>query len=306
MEVNLLPALSEGYKEEFSKSPDQIGASAIGFGLRKNVIEKRLGLTLEDSMKMLAGKLTHRSFQKQAVMELMTKEINKQLGYTEINVNGQRFIQLEDNTYLPFMVEKEKYRLIEVIPGKFLRMHSDIYSTLYTIEIKTTSMPLKMWAEEIAAYQVNQLNTYLGFNRHEFGFLLRCDLKFYLSASTRWEYIWNNYFRLYPLDFNRELFNYTLNRVKEFFKYMDDEEDVANISCPEFIFECSDECREHCPNPIDKVKVDNVEECSHCKGIIEPGTTALIRDDLIYHYTKDKTHRFNDCVKACKDAWGGR
>ncbi|HDI02728.1 MAG TPA: hypothetical protein ENF95_01180 [Candidatus Aenigmarchaeota archaeon] len=271
--------------------------------MRKNVLFRRYELEPKNKMRLLAGKMTHRSLQKKAVMERVCRDINKELGYETRRAYGHVFVRVESGNFVPFTVEKEKFMMIQVLPGKYIRMHSDISTTLYTIEIKTTTLPLKFWKETVAPYHIMQLNTYMGFSHHRFGFLWKVDLNFYKSESRRWSYIWNNYFRLYPVMFNQALFNYTLERARDYFKYTE-LENPGEIPCPEFPeFECNNECREYCPNPIDKVKVDVTEVCEHCKKEIYPGTQMLIRNDQTYHYTDEKGHPYEACVKACKDAW---
>lgn len=300
--LNLMEAINEGYKEHFLQSKNILGVSEAPFGKRSNVITKRENLELEGLMKMLSGKMTHRSIQKSKVMLLITKQINKALGYNEIEYNGKRYIKLENGTFIEFKTQKEKEQYIEIFPKQFLRLHSDIYTTFYTIEIKTTSMPMKLWGE-LAAYNLQQLNTYLGFNHHSFGFLLKMDINFYKSQSTNWNYIWNNYFLLYPFLFDKSLFEYTINRVKDFFNYMNNNTPIEEIPCPEFIFECSGECKNFCPNPIEKTKVDYNEVCEYCKQEIRAGETLITRNNKSYHYTNEKGHAYEECVNACIRDW---
>jgi hypothetical protein len=296
---NLIPSIAKGYEEEFSKNPNIVGSSEIPMGLRATIIKKRNGLTLGPQMDLLSGKMTHRTLQKSKVMGLITKEINKTLGYMEIEANGKRFIELQNGNYMEFITEKEKFLLVEIESGKFLRMHLDIATSLYTIEIKTTAEPMKMWGD-LAPYQLQQLNTYMRFNHNTFGFLLKCDLNFYKSKSKKWAYVWKHYFFLYPFNFNQELFEFTLNRLKNYFNYLDYEDNLYNIPCPEFLFECKNECQEYCPNPIEKVKMDSNDTCHHCGKEIRAGTTGIMRNDRMYHYTDGHRNQFKECVEACK------
>ena len=300
--ANLMPAIAKGYDSDFLNTPNIIGSSEIPFGLRKNIINKRENLTLDFQMDLLSGKMTHHSLQKEEVMYYITKEINKQLGYNEIEIYGNRFIELDNGNYHQFKVQKEKEQFIEFYPKQYFRLHSDIHTTYYTIEIKTTTMPIKMW-KALAVYNLQQLNTYLGFAHHDYGFLLKNDQKVYTSKSTRESYVWNNFFMLYPHHFSQELFDYTINRVKEYFNHVNNNTPIEKIACPEFLFECKDKCREYCPNPIDKVKLDVNETCTHCKQEIRAGTTALLRNNQMYHYTTEKGERYEECIKACKDAY---
>ena len=84
---------------------------------------------------------------------------------------------------------------------------------------------------------------------------------------------------------------------------IDEKVPIEEISCPEFLFECDDKCREYCPNHIEKVKMDHTDTCFHCGKEIPMETTAIIRNDNLYHYTNEKGHPHEECVKACKNAW---
>ena len=321
--INLIPALIQGYKEDFNNNLNIIG-SEIAFGMRSNIIIKKHNLNLSFKNELLAGKILHRGFQKKEAIYEITKEINKQLGYNEKEINGFRFIKLKNNNYQLFEAlseyqYKKKYpknEYIEVFPNKFFRMHPDIWTSLYCIELKTTSLPKKMW-KDIAPYYIMQLNSYLGFHNHKFGFLLRCDLGFtgldfsrtgfFKSKSTKSGYLWNNYFLLYPHYFNEKLFQITLNRISMFFKYIKNHENLRDIPCPEFPeFECEGKCKKYCPNPITKVKMEKNDICSHCGKTIFIGTTAFMRNNKLFHYTGRNRERIEDCIKACKEDYHGK
>ena len=85
---------------------------------------------------------------------------------------------------------------------------------------------------------------------------------------------------------------------------MDNEENINNIPCPEFVFEC-DGCivGNQCPNPIKKVKMDAFDTCDFCNDRIEIGTSALIRNNIMYHYTDGKNNKYEKCIDACKESY---
>jgi len=303
-QYNLLPAISKGYDNstEFN-NPNEVGASELPYGPRRLVINNINNLILEDKMKLLAGKIVGYVLQKGDTLYYITKEINKALGYNEIEINNNRFIELDNNKFKWFNVIPEEKKLLEVLPGKFIRKHSDIYTNFYNVEIKTTTRPKKQWYE-LAPYQIMQLNTYLGIDKQDYGFLLKMDLNFMKSASKGWSYVWNNYFLLYPINFNQKLFDFTIEKTKQHFKYIENKTPLSEIPCPEFPeFECSNECKKHCPNPIDKVKVKVNETCYHCKQEIRADTQLLIRNDRTYHYTSEKMGEYAECVEAAKKAY---
>jgi hypothetical protein len=318
--VNLIPSLVKGYEEDFEKGSNVIGCSEIPFGLRANIIKKRKGLKINWTNSLLAGKILHRGFQKKEVIYYTTQDINKALGYKEKEVNGKRFIKLENNNYMKFEAMSEydfvrKYpekEYIKIGSNQYLRQHPDIYTTLYCIEDKTTTLPKGMW-KELAPYFIMQLNTCLGLNRHKFGFLRRCDVGFtgldssrsgfFKSKSTKFGFIWNKYFSFYPHIFNPELFNFTIEKCKAFFYHMEKTEDLSKIECPDFIFSCEKKCREYCPNPIEKVNMDKNDVCAHCKKEIRMGTKGLIRNNKMYHHTNEHGERYEECIKACKESF---
>jgi len=313
--LNLYPAFVKGHDSGISNIGNQIGVSSLPFGERKTIIFKRLALNLDFKNSLFGGSITHYGIQKEEVLQCMATLINEALGYTTKVINDKTYIQLDNGNYTLFHIESEKALLIEVIDGYFLRMHADIASTFYTIEIKTTNRPKSMW-KDLAAYQIFQLNTYMGFLGHLIGFLLKVDLGatkesneypshggYLNSSSTRMDFIWNKYFLLYPHEFDQELFDYAIEKAKRLCGYLKDNIPIEKISCPEFVFSCNDLCKETCPNPIEKVKMDDNDECVHCKGIIEMGTYGIIRNDKMYHYTDIKGHPHEDCVQACKNQW---
>lgn len=296
--VNLIEDSAKGYEESFEVTVHEIGSSEIPMGLRSNVIFKRNGLRKETNMEMHSGKMTHRNFQKEKVMYYMTKSINKALGYEEKEINGKRYIKLANGNYIEFIVRKEREKKIEVYSGFFIRLHADIEAfPYYTIEMKFTVMPKKMWGDLLTVYQREQLNIYMIFNQNNFGFLLKGDLNFYKSKSNRWSYVWNKYFQLFYHEFNQKLARQSLRKVKKFFRCIIYKIPIEQISCPCFTFECGDECKDYCPNPIVKVLMDHSERCCYCGEYIEVETTALMRNNRLYHNTKE------ECQQACIKDW---
>lgn len=298
-DLNLMESTVKGYEDpSFVQDPHSIGSSELPFGLRSNVIFKRNGIKKETNMEMLSGKMTHRNFQKSKVMYQITKDVNKALGYEEIEINGMRFIDLGNGKYVQFTVQKEREQKIEVYPGFFIRLHADLEAKpYYTMEFKFTTKPKNMWGDLLTVYQREQLNLYMGFNQNNWGLLLKGDLNFYKSKSTRWSFVWNKYFQLFYHEFDRIMFKHSIRKAKKFFRCIIYEIPVECIPCPEFVFECSDTCKDHCKNPITKVPMDHEERCSYCGEIIEIETTALMRNDLLYHNNKE------ECVQACISNW---
>jgi CRISPR/Cas system-associated exonuclease Cas4 (RecB family) len=298
------------YKKEKKEIWNVIGASSIPYGIRQNVLRKRLHRKDDMNNSMFTGKLIHQALQHPRVLTKITTKINTRLGLEEKIENNQRFIKLDNGNYTPFYTipnttqREEKVLLVEIEHGNYLRMHTDVFTPLYIIEIKTTTMPKKMWSD-LAPYHQMQANLYTGFCKHLVGFLLKVD-KHFITSSGKFTYIWNNYFHLYPYNFNRELFEYTIERLRQYFHYLEGDGPIEEMPCPEFVFEC-DGCivRDKCKNPIDKVKMEEFGTCEACGEKILPKTTALIRNDKLYHYTDSSGDRmqFKDCIQACKNAF---
>jgi len=313
--LNLMPAIVEGYKADFSTAENVVGASSIAYGLRSIVISKRESLELAWKNTLLAGSMMHYSLQKEKVLQCIATLVNEGLGYTMKEINGKIFRKLDNKNYTLFNIEAEKERYIEILEGYYFRMHTDIHSTYWDIEIKTTGMPKSMW-KEAAPYHLLQLNVNMGFNHNKLGFLWLIDRGatkwqgeyeshggFYNSSSKTNKYLWVHYHMLYPHEFDQGLFTFTIAKLKRVFIALRDNTDVKELKCPEFVFECKDDCKDYCPNPIQKVKMDENDECIHCKEVIEMGTFGLIRNNQMYHYTDVKGHQHEACVQACKSAW---
>lgn len=313
--INLIPALIEGYKASFSTANNVVGASEIPYGMRSIVITKRLGLTLAWKNNLLAGSMMHYALQKESVLQSIGTLVNEGLGYTTRKNNNKTYILLDNEDYELFTIEAEKERYIEILEGYFFRLHTDIHTTHWDIEIKTMGKPKGMW-KDMAPYHIVQLNVNMGFNRNERGFLWLIDRGstkederyashggFYNSASTTAKYLWNKYHLLDPNEFNQALFDFTLKKLKSVFTCLKLGTKEALIPCPEFVFECKDECSKTCPNPIKKVPMDDNDLCIHCNGVIEMGTTGIMRNNKMYHYTDVKGHPHKLCVRACLDAW---
>lgn len=307
-------------REEFDKDPNIIGASDTPYGKKKNVGKKRFGLVEPFNMRMLGGDMGHKVFQKKEVREEVCILINEEETYETKKIGDKYYVRMKYGKWKEFKIIKEKYMLIDLekllgpeFKGKFLRLHSDIGTSLYTVEFKFTTMPKKMWAKLVAVYQQMQLNLYLYFNNHTWGLLIRGDLNF-IKSTAKWEYIWNNYFTPYKVQFSQVLFDEAIQRIREHFWYMDNEPDMDKIPCPEHLFECIKsngkpgcvvDLAGHCNNPIRSVDVNEASECFHCKQVIKPPMKAIMRNDKIYHKTDGNkpSKRFEECIQACKDAW---
>ena len=315
-EVNLLPSLVKAYEKDFHKGKNIIGASSLPYGMRKVVIKKCYNIKTQPTMKMIAGHIIEEIFQKEPMLSYMIKKINSQLSdYSFKYVNDTNFYKLKNGNYGLQKVTPELGKMIEILDF-FLRTHPDIYTSLYAIEIKYTGLNYKEFIKEeyldrIIHYQI-QLNTYLGIYGLKFGFLLIILAGIWSTSSKNLNFVWNNYCKLIPFEFNQELFNQTIERAKEIYSYIKTE-DFISPSCPEFLWECDKKycpVRDDCPIKIEKKKFDIYQTCEYCKEKIRPGLPCLVRNEKIWHY-KDKEHKeggleMKDCISDCIKSFGGK
>jgi len=181
-------------------------------------------------MKMLHGKIHHAVVQQPRVLTQLIQSLVKQLNITD-DIN----------------VKIEKYLLHELLPGKYLEGHIDVYTNAFLIEIKTTAALLKYWSKDLVDYHLIQLNTYLGLTKQKLGFILLINLRAYFSDVTDFNDVWNKYGCILPVHFDQELFDNTLAKAKSMFQEM--ERGSFSLPGPEFQWECkycSKEIQEFC------------------------------------------------------------
>lgn len=315
-EVNLIPSIVEKYNKKFPKDKNIIGVSDLPYGMRKVVIKKCYSIETQITMKMVAGHILEEIFQSEPTLTSIIKKINDKLPYSFKYTKDNIFYELDNGNYGLQKVIPELEKKIEILPKKFLRAHPDIYTSLYAIEIKYTGLQYKEFIKEeyldrIVHFQI-QLNTYLGLYGLKFGFILIINAGIWSTTSKSFDFIWNNYCRLVPIEFNKELFDITIERAKEIFGCIE-KEDFVSPSCPEFLWECDKKycpVRDDCPIKIEKKSFEVYKTCEYCGEEIRPGLVCLIRNEKIWHY-RDKIFKeggieMKECISNCIRSFGGK
>lgn len=219
VDVNVFEIIQNAYDEKFNRRKNKLGCSELPFCAKKTIISRLYQIPFEPNMKMLHGKIHHGVIQDPKILSELINSIYQQLGIKKEEIN----------------VKTEKLLIHEILPGKFLEGHVDIFADDFLIEIKTTSIPLK-YSKDIAPYHFAQANTYLGLTNLNLGFILRINLRAFQSDIINLKDVWKKYGCLVPVYFNRKLYDKTLEKAILMFRLM--EKGEFNISSPEFEWEC--------------------------------------------------------------------
>lgn len=223
-DVNIFQCVKDGLEPNIYHGYEVLGASKVAMCKRGNLIANKLGIGFQGNAKTLFGQIFENILYSPRVLANIILEINNQLG-----IEKSMSIDTDKEDYLTIF---DKFKL---------RMHPDIYTNDYTIEVKTSSVYAKLWNKDIAPYQVNQLNTYLGFYKQKYGFLLKINTRAFISDMNNfqegyWDKVWKKYGFIIPIKFDQEMFDATIRRATEFFISL--EEDNFKVECPEFSWEC--------------------------------------------------------------------
>lgn len=229
VDINVFEIVQKAYEEHFNRRKNKLGCSEIAFGGKKIIISRLFNIPFEPNMKMLHGKIHHGVIQQPKILKRLIEAICTQLEITE-----------------PVEVIIEKELKYELLSGKFLEGHIDVATSVFLIEIKTTSVPLKYWSKDIAPFHYIQANTYLGLEKKQFGFILYINLRAFESKVLDIDEVWNKYGCFIPVVFDKEIFDLTLEKTKLIFKLM--EEERWDIECPEYEWECKT-----CPKEIQTI-----------------------------------------------------
>lgn len=266
LDVPIFRYANEEFQVDFSIKRNEIGASELGYGQKKIVIKKIYEIEEPSTMRMLAGKIGHSVVEYKPIRTKIVRHIN-----TLLDIKGE-----------PLSVVK-KVDYDEVLPGKKIRMHPDILTPYYPIEIKFTAMPTNKWTREVAPYYRIQLNTYSGYYKRSIGILTIINLNIFLTASKNWDYIMNNLTFTLPFEHNQKQYLKTRELAKMLFDCIDKEE-YDHLQCPIHSWECSrcvSEVREYCGKDVYSCQFyDEVKEKKHNKKM--------------YEYPKELTGKFTD------------
>lgn len=244
-DVNIFEVINDNMKADIPEAVNIIGSSDVTMGMRKNMIKSFLGVGFNGNAKTLFGVMFEAILHRPEVLQSIITHINEQC---DVEVS--------------MAIDSEREDFLEIFKGYFLRMHPDIWTSEYTIEVKTTSVYTKEWSQDLTPYHVNQLNTYLGYHKQQWGFLLKINTRAFISGindrqANYWGKVWANYGYIIPVEFNQDMYNATIDRAREYFSRII-EKDI-NVACPEFSWECK-KC-----NPLVREKCGKVAiKCREC------------------------------------------
>lgn len=234
IDVNVFEIIQKAYDEKFNRRTKKIGCSELPFCARKTIISRLYKIPIQTNMKMLHGKIHHAVIQEPKILTNLISSIYQQLAIKKKEIN----------------IKPEKLLVREIIPGKFIEGHIDIFTDDFLIEIKTTSVPME-YSKEIATFYYVQTNTYLGLVNLNLGFILRINLRAFQSDMTNFNDVWKKYGCIVPVHFNQELYDKTMEKVIQMFKLMDN--DSYQIEGPCYSWECKT-CRKKIKEICSKTK----------------------------------------------------
>lgn len=223
IDVNILEILNTQLDSHIDDSKNVLGFSDAPYCLRKLVLKKLHNIKTKSNNKMLFGKIYEEILYRPEVLRAIRDKINSQLGITK------------KQAMIPRMED-----MWEFIPGHFIRLHPDIFSIFYIIEVKTTFIYVKYWTKDLLSYQVAQLNGYLGYYKQQLGFIHKINGQVFQSGIKQsekyWEKLWLDYGYFLPIQFNKELYEDTLKRIKFTFECIENKK-IPQVDC-EFDWEC--------------------------------------------------------------------
>ncbi len=255
LDVPIFRFINEELQVDFSSNPNEIGASELGYGQKKTVIKKIYEIEEPPTMRMLAGKIGHELIEYKPVRTKIVNHINGLLGIERKPISRTKTVAYN-----------------EVLPGKKIRLHADITTPDYPIEIKFTAQPMKRWTREVAPYHRIQLNMYSGYYKREMGVLMMINLNVFLTSSKNWDYIMNNLTFTLPFNHHQKQYLKSIELAKKLFRHIDNE-DFKSLPCSLHSWECKrciKEVREICGKERYTCQDYNVEkEKKHGKEIFD-------------------------------------
>lgn len=221
---NVLECMVYGLDSGIKDDPNIIGSSGIAFCPRNQVIRKLNNFHSGGNAKMLMGQIFENELYRPEVLSQLIVHVDQLLG-------------LDSNNHI---VNPQAQVFMELIPGYFFRVTPDIYTNFYMIEVKTTSVYAREWKKELASHQVIQLNTQLGAFGIKLGFILKVNIRAFLSNikedENYWEKLWKKYGYFLPWRFDQETYDDTLKRAKWILECIRDKEIPKEENA--FLWEC--------------------------------------------------------------------
>lgn len=258
-DVNIFECIKDGLEPNIYHGYEVIGASNISMCKRGNLIGNELGISFQGNAKSLFGQIFEMILCQPKVLANIILRINEFLG-----IEHSMSIDTDKEDYLPIF---DKFKL---------RLHPDIWTNDYTIEVKTTGVHVKMWTRDLAPYQVNQLNTYLGHWKQPYGFLLKINVRAFISNINEyqegyWLKLWKKYGYIIPIKFDQEMYDATIKRATEFFISLEKKD--FKVECPEFSWECK-RCHPEIRNNCGKAWI----KCRECSKKMWEWVTTVTED----------------------------
>lgn len=181
LDINFLYCLFQGLKADIDDSKNRLGFSSHQYCKRKVILSKILGKNFEGNVKTCGGDMYQHTIEYPKVLELLKKRFSEKFGIKT-----------------PYALLPRQEAEWEILPDRFIRIHPDLLSVHYVVEIKTTSLPVDIWKKELASYQMAQLNGYCGYYKQPRGILHAMDVRVFLSNSKKkgedyWKFLWNKY-----------------------------------------------------------------------------------------------------------------
>jgi hypothetical protein len=298
--MNLLRLLTNALDSGIESGRNILGGSDLPKCAGKVIISKIYDIKVYLNNKMLFGMMYEEVLYKPIVL-------TKFLSYM------MRHLELEEGESLT-EVDTKKGELWEVFPEEypdhFIRLHPDVYTNLFTVEIKTTAMYAAKFSKDLAPYYVMQENFYMGYYKQHIGFLHKLNFRAFLATlpmeEIYWERLWDEYAYFVPIFFDEVLYNLSLLRAKFLFHHIDIED--WDVPRPELTWECNycdDFVRKKCGNPISSLKLEKerYEDCSHCGKKLLPEENIFVRNGKYYCKPDPKDNEEGACQIACKAAW---
>jgi len=243
-DVNVFKLMNEALDSGIELKEDVVGSSEIAYCMKKLLLQRELGSNFDGNNKTLFGQIFEEVLYKPEVLTKLICYINDKIELEDIQV-----------------IQPQREGEIEVKGGK-IRLHPDIWTDKYIVEVKTTGIYTKYWDRTLAPYQLNQLNTYLGHWGIELGFMLKINLRAFLSQiddtqKFYWDKLWENYGYLIPVEFDPEMYQLTIERAEELFRRFE----AKDFQCdgPEFGWECK-----HCQEHIREACGKSMYKCKYC------------------------------------------
>ena len=283
-DLNVLKVLFKSLNAGIETGPNILGASGIPFCKRTNIIGALFGIQINSNNKMLFGQIYEFVLHQPRILKALIYKL-----HSTYKFDGKITV-----------LDTKKSDMWEISEGHFIRLHPDIYTNLYSIEVKTTGMYVRDWVKELAPYQFAQLNTYLGYYKQPVGFLHKLNIRAFLATikytEFYWDILWDKYGYFLEATFDKEVFELTIERAHDTFECIDNKrwKDIPGPEMPWECKSCDPEIKKICGHPISRQKLDVDQDCDNpaCKKRIPKGEIAVFRNEFVY---------CNDCLLYVRD-----